>query len=705
MKAIDRPLTQLINNNQQFIIPVFQRDYSWTTVQCDDLWKSVLLANESQSFLGSIVYISAGGGAGFGKWLVVDGQQRLTTLTLLLIALRDTIKERNWSGSDESPNGEKIDAYYLKNVFESHDRKYKLALRRADHHTLMTLVDGESIEEVDENQSSHSQRILENYQHFKNILETDGCDFDVIYRGIGQLKIVDVTLERNIDNPHLVFESMNSTGVDLSQSDLVRNFLLMRIDESEQAELYEKYWSKIDEYFRASDAGFDYFLRDYVALQTKSNQPFRLDQIYTRFKDYWHTRDSHSTTEDELINMKRVARTYASFIGTKKIKRDWLAPAMRSMRSLGTTQGVLVMQLYECHIDENKSLDQKQFVDAIRLIESYILRRAVMGLRTTAYWTLFTRMAFEIDPNDSFDSLLVAFATLPHSYSFPSNDEFDRALRDNNMFYYRICRHVLDGLENYGQREKSPTHEYSIEHIMPQSIKGSKEWQSMLGEDWETVHETWLHKLGNLTLTAYNSRLSNSPFEVKKTTDGGFDSSAVRLNQFVRSQDKWTEKQIAERSAELCRRAIEIWPPLNISDEQLRDAKRAKLLVRAEKRTWDDLEMPDWIRELLHSTLREVRELTETIEVVENKAGSLFTNWPDSFLELIPYKSYLRLTLPLTYSEIEKPQDLRIYDASRWRFVKSTNHRGEHNVLVDIWSTLHIQLVMPLIRNALEEVN
>ena len=705
MKAIDRPLTQLINNNQQFIIPVFQRDYSWTIVQCNDLWKSVLTASESQSFLGSIVYISAGGGAGFGKWLVIDGQQRLTTLTLLLIALRDSIKERNWTGSDESPNVEKIDAYYLKNVFEQGDRQYKLALRRADNATLKTLIDCEDIDELDENRSNRSQQILENYQHFKNLLGSDDWDFDVIYRGIGQLNIVEVTLERNVDNPHLVFESMNSTGVDLSQSDLVRNFLLMRIDESEQAELYDKYWSKVDDYFRASADGFDYFLRDYIALQTKSSQPFRLDQIYTRFKDYWHTRDAGSTTEDELIKIKRIARTYASFLGTKEIQREWLAPAMRSMRSLGTTQGVLVMQLYECHIDENKSLDQEQFVAAIRLIESYILRRAVLGLRTTSYWTLFTRMAFEIDPNESFNSLQVAFATLPHSYSFPTNDEFERALRENNMFLYRICRHLLDGLENYGQREKSPTHDYSIEHIMPQSIKGSEEWQSMLGEDWESVHEQWLHKLGNLTLTAYNSKLSNSPFAIKKTTNGGFDSSAVRLNKFVSNQDTWTEKQIAKRGERLGKWAIEIWPPLNVSDQQIRDAKRAKLIARADKRTWDELEMPNWVRELLESTLQEIREISPIIEVVQSKAGSLYTYWPDCFVELIPYKTFLRLTLPLTYSEIEKLQDLNVRDASRWKFVTSSNHRGEHNVLVDISSPQHIQQSMPLIRNALDQAN
>ncbi|MXW07755.1 MAG: HNH endonuclease [Gammaproteobacteria bacterium] len=411
------------------------------------------------------------------------------------------------------------------------------------------------------------------------------------------------------------------------------------------------------------------------------------------------------TTEDELIRMKRIARTYASFLGTKEIQREWLAPAMRSMRSLGTTQGVLVMQLYECHIDEHRTLDQKQFVDAIRLIESYILRRAVLGLRTASYWTLFTRMAFEIDPNESFGSLQVAFATLPHSYSFPSNEEFERALRENNMFLNRICRHLLDGLENYGQREKSPTHDYSIEHIMPQSIKSSKEWQSMLGADWESVHEMWLHKLGNLTLTAYNSKLSNSPFDVKKTTKGGFESSAVRLNKFVRKQDTWTEKQMADRGEELRRRAIEIWRPLSVSDEQIREAKRSKLLARAKKRTWDELEMPNGVRGLLESTLREIREISEIIEVVESKAGSLYTHWPNCFVELIPYKSFLRLTLPLTYSEIEKPQDLNVHDASRWKFVISSNHRGEHNVLVDIWSPQHIQLSMPLIRNALEQAN
>ena len=703
MKAIDRPLTHVIHGNHQFVIPVFQRDYSWTTEQCCELWRSVLVASESQFFLGSIVYITSGTiGPGFGSWLVIDGQQRLTTLTLLLIALRDSINESNWQGKAESPTVERINAYYLKNVFENGGRQYKLALRRADDSTLKALVDAEKLDDLDEFGENRSEKILEAYYYFKDLMKSDECDFDKIYRGIGRLKIVDVTLERNVDNPHLVFESMNSTGVDLSQSDLVRNFLLMRIDESEQTALYQKYWAKIDKYFRDSRDGFDLFLRDFIALKTKSSQPIRFDQIYNKFKDFWHTKAT-SGSDSELSQMKETARTYASFLGTEPMQRPWLAAAMSSMRSLGTTQGVLVMQLYKCHINEDNNLDQNQFVNAIRLIESYILRRAVLGLRSTSYWTLFTRIAHELDPADVYSSLMVGFAGLPSSYSFPSNEEFKRALQENDLYHYRICRHVLNGIENFEQKEISPTNDYSIEHIMPQSIQGVEDWQKMLGKDWEQIHKTWLHRLGNLTLTAYNSKYSNLPFETKKNISGGFNESAVRLNQFIRQQDCWTQKEMEERGRVLAQRALEIWPALNDSEET-RKVKLNKLLDQSKIKTVADLKMSDRVRVIVDTTLREIRNVSELIEIVEHKTLNLYTFSAECFVELIPHESSLRLALPLTYSEIDKPAELSLHDASHWVFVKFRNHR-EHNLLVDIWHEQQVQKVLPLVRQALEQSN
>ena len=228
MRAINRTFMEIINGSKQFIIPVFQRDFSWTRDQWDQLLRDVLRASdveeESAHFMGSIVYVGDDVQAGFQSWLLIDGQQRLTTLTLLLLALRDHIQESNWAGSDDGPTAARIDAYFLKNTLESGQRQFKLVLRRKDNDTLQSLVAGNSSSAT---QGEQSESIVEAYEFYRAALKNPSCDPELVYRGIACLNIVDVTLDRATDNPQLVFESMNSTGVDLRQSDLVRNYLLM----------------------------------------------------------------------------------------------------------------------------------------------------------------------------------------------------------------------------------------------------------------------------------------------------------------------------------------------------------------------------------------------------------------------------------------------------------------------------------------------
>src|SRR3954462_7321379 len=265
MKAIDRPFTKIINGTTQFVIPVFQRDYSWSEPHCEQLWRDVLHiasdATERGHFLGSFVYISTGDtSAGFTRWLLIDGQQRLTTLTLLLAALRDHIAEENWTGPEDGPTAKRIDAYFLKNLQEDGDRQHKLVLRRHDQAGLRAIIDKAPL------RAMPSERITENYEFFRERLtEAEPAE---VYRGIGRLVVVDVTLDRGLDNPQLIFESLNSTGIDLSQSDLIRNFILMSLPEKEQTRLYETYWSKMENLFRGSERAFDSFMRDFIALRT-----------------------------------------------------------------------------------------------------------------------------------------------------------------------------------------------------------------------------------------------------------------------------------------------------------------------------------------------------------------------------------------------------------------------------------------------------
>ncbi|MDE0273658.1 MAG: DUF262 domain-containing protein [Gammaproteobacteria bacterium] len=697
MKAINRPFTEIINGNRQFIIPVFQRDFSWARDQCEQLWRDVKRASaggaDSGHFMGSIVYVGADLSSAFQSWLLIDGQQRLTSLTVLMIALRDHIQSTLWSGGDDSPTAEKIDAYYLKNVYESGKRQYKLLLRRRDNATLRALIDGERPSELGK---GYSELLVEAYELFRSALQESGCDLEDVYRGIARLSVVDVTLERGVDNPQLVFESMNSTGVDLRQSDLIRNYLLMGLDESEQTQLYDDYWSKIETLFRSSGNAFDGFLRDYMALEQRRTQQIRLDRVYDEFKSF-RNHDSEAPLKVLFADMARVARTYASFLGIAPMQRPWLADAMSQMRSLNTTQGLLVMRLYDCH--EKGLLSQDEFIRAIGLIESYLLRRAVLGLQTRGYWSVFARIAHDLNPESVFESLQVALARLRGNIRFPSDEEFRRGLQDHDLYGLRVCKHILDRLENAGYREPSPVHNYSIEHIMPQDIAQATEWQDMLGENWSENHEAWLHRLGNLTLTAYNSTYSNRPFEEKKTVEGGFRHSAVRLNEDVRDQAQWTIAEIQVRGNRLATRALNIWPHHEADAESIQTADIRDLRERAAERNTSALEMNDAVRRMLDGILSSVRGLADVIEVVERKSVSCYG--PDFFVELMPMRRSVRVILPLQFSEVEIPEGVTAYDASTWKFVVNRVHT-DSDLIVEVWDEAKVERVIPIIRQAFD---
>lgn len=261
--------------------------------------------------------------------------------------------------------------------------------------------------------------------------------------------------------------------------------------------------------------------------------------------------------EKILNEIRRFAGYYGAYEGRKEIQPP-LASAMRNLRIQSDTTGVLVMRLYDRY--EQGFLSETDFVNGLNLVESYLLRHAVCRRDVRNYGDIFAAMAVDVDDTTPANSL---FATLRRdrgsNRSFPSNEAFAEALQKSEIYpLHRIRKCLLDRLENDGQREPSPVNEYTVEHIMPQAL--TAEWQGMLGEDYEGVHAEWQHRLGNLTLTAYNSSYSNRPFEEKKTCAGGFNESAVRLNRFVREQSEWTETQMEERGKLLAERALTIWP-------------------------------------------------------------------------------------------------------------------------------------------------
>jgi hypothetical protein len=473
-----------------------------------------------------------------------------------------------------------------------------------------------------------------------------------------------VALDRQTDDPQLIFESLNSTGVDLSQSDLIRNFILMRLPEKEQTHLYDAYWAKIERLFRGSEGVFDTFARDYVALKSRASKQERASEIYYAFREFFPRHcDASAGLEAGLADLLRFARYYAAFSTGTNVEGE-LARALARVRRLVDVPAMLVTRLFECY--EIGTLHEHEFLEALELIESYVMRRAVCGYQTRGYWQVFAALAYKIGDRQPLANLKVALARQRENYRFPSNDEFERALTEKDLYGLRVCRHLLEGLENYGSKEPTDTTRFSIEHILPQIERLSPEWRSMLGEEWETVQKTWLHRLGNLTLTAYNSEYSYKPFSEKKVMPGGFAESSVRLNKFVREQPVWTENEIRTRTIELAHRAIAAWLPLEVPRELIEAAKHAEMRELAGRRDVGNVKMDAEARSLFEKLRPHVLAMdSKILELAES--DSISYHAPDFFLEILPRRHRLTLLLDLDFNEVDDPSGIA-EDATRWKF-------------------------------------
>ena len=698
MEAKDTPFSHMIQGNKQFQIPVFQRDYRWTDVQCSQLWDDLLRNGSSGAqrghFIGSIVYMAAAShiGAAFSRWLIVDGQQRLTSLTLLMVALRDHIAALGWTGGEDSPTPERIDAYFLRNTEESEQRKRKLVLRRGDDETLRALVDRTEMPET------RSALVRDAYDRFRELLS--GCDPDMVYEEVSRLVVVDVTLDRQHDDPQLVFESLNSTGIDLEPNDLVRNYLLMGLPESTQTELYEKYWSRVERMFNGSTEGLNSFLRDYIAVETEAIRQVRYDQIYEEFKKTFHRSNTNGDIEQLMSSLARAAKHYASFFVRPQDggDDDWLAVALRRLRQRSDAVALLVMCLYDRF--DRGTLVRADFIVALRLIESYLVRRAACGLQSRNYWSVFAAVALRLGNNRPLVDLKVAFARLGQdTYRFPSDASFTRALVQEDLYSRRsICLFLLKQLENYGQKEPSAVDTYTIEHIMPQTV--SDAWQEMLGSEWGRVHETWLHRLANLTLTAYNSEYSNRTFSEKKSIAGGFRDSAVRLNGYVREQDRWTEAEMSERGDLLAARAIEAWSCLDVDALLIEEAEVRDLQARASSRGPEDLPMSrpaGALFRLLDPRIRGLRE--DFIVTVERRSIGYYVG-STVVLEVLPQQWGVRLLLDIDLGEVADPEGLA-RDANDWKFIPNAAFPG-WNLLVEVWQAEQIAAAISIVRQSID---
>jgi predicted transport protein len=354
------------------------------------------------------------------------------------------------------------------------------------------------------------------------------------------------------------------------------------------------------------------------------------------------------------------------------------------------------MQLLQ-YRDHLNALSEDELLEALTLIESYTVRRAVCGYQTRSYWQIFANLVYSIGEKHPLQDLKVALARQHENYRFPSDEEFERQLKEADLYGLRICRHLLEGLENYSTKEPTDTSSYSIEHILPQNERLRRGWREMLGENWKDIQKAWVHRLGNLTLTGYNSTYSDRDFGEKKNIEGGFSDSSVRLNKFVRDQPIWTVKELSLRTNELAKRALKAWPPL-VVDQSLIDAashlEKKKLAARQDV---SKINMTADAKALFEELRAHVMSLdSEVVELAE--PNSISYHGPAFFLEVLPRAHKLTLLLALDFNELDDPSGLA-RDATENKFFVHARHEG--GVSMSIYDSDAVAGALPIIRQAL----
>lgn len=686
MEATQANLMKFIKKSDQFSIPIYQRLYSWTEKECERLWDDIMNVgsnNVPSHFIGSIMYIKDSSPISKPEpLLVIDGQQRLTTVSLLLEALARKIGDNEIEGF----LAKKIRHYYLINPLETGDRKYKLLLSQNDRNTYISII------EQREYPKDFSVRIKDIFEYFTNKIDKlSENDIQNLCLGLSKLFIVDISLSRDKDNPQLIFESMNSTGKDLSQADLIRNFMLMRLDGETQKRLYEDYWRPMELEFgqEAYSSYFDSFMRHYLTMKT-GNIP-KIDEVYEEFKNYFY--NSQRDNEEELKELKKYAAYFCAMALDKEEDRE-LKEAFSDLRELKVDVSYpLLLEIYNDYkID---ILSKNDFIEIIKLIESYVFRRAVCGIPTNSLNKTFASFGKSIKKEKYLESVKAHFNNMTSYRRFPNDEEFVTELKFRDLYNFRSRSYWLRRLENHDRKERVNVSEYTIEHILPQNNNLNQDWRQALGPNWEKIQQKYVHTIGNLTLTGYNSEYSDKFFTDKRDMKGGFRESPLKLNKGLANLDTWNEETILQRAESLAKEALKVWQYPNLDQtilEQYR--KKEETLTEYSIESYKYLKESK-VKNLFEKLRKEVLSLDPEISEEYLKlyiAYKLETN----VVDVVPQKDKLKLNINIKYNELNDPREL-------CRDVSQTGHWGNGDVEVFLESEEDIDYVISLVRQAIEK--
>lgn len=563
LQAGETTLNKLLNTSRQFIVPIFQRNYSWQKSQYEQLWFDILRASkfkEKQNhFIGSIVYIDMGTPAGRPQQLLlIDGQQRLTTISILLCAIKDYVQKFNLE--TKLINLAKIKNQFLYNSDEIDEDRYKLLLNVQDKETYIKLIDN-TIFTVNKPATNIIKCYEFFYERIEDFIKQHG-QIDEIYAGIFKLSLVSISLDKDSDNPQMIFESMNSTGKDLSQTDLLRNYLLMDLTPEKQTRLYKTYWKPMEELFGEdiykNDVNkFDYFIRDFLTLKSDIGYICKINNVYENFKRYYL--DNNCEKFAVLKDLFTYAKYYAC-IDLLQENDDELKLYWQKFKKLDShVVYPFLLKLYDDY--SRQILIKEDFKKILQVVISYLWRRAICEIPTNSLSKTFATLYQAVDKDDYVNSVIKAFVFKSSYKRFPSDYEVREKLQTKDIYHFRLRKYLLEALENYYHKEPIDlnTANYTIEHIMPQNIEHNLSWQQMLGENWQEVHSLYLHTLGNLTITGYNAEMSNKSFGEKVNGESGFKHSHLKLNESIVQCDVWNKKAIQRRTNILTDIILKIW--------------------------------------------------------------------------------------------------------------------------------------------------
>ncbi|MBH0306420.1 DUF262 and DUF1524 domain-containing protein [Helicobacter pylori] len=689
MKAGEATLLEFFEQNQtnQFVIPIYQRLYSWKKEQCEQLWDDIIKigGNDKMNghFIGSILYVRDGITHSNNPLLIIDGQQRLTTITLLFIALRNHLSEE--VEILEKFSRKKIESYLI-NSDKDGDKKFRLILSESDKDTLLSLID-----ENKRKPSEPSSKIMENFKLFEKWIRKNTDKLETIFKGLDKLMIVWIALKKEKDDPQLIFESMNSKGIELTQADLIRNYIIMETEVEKQEDFYNQYWRAMEENFKQSEKQskredlFNKFVRHYLTI--KIGKIPNEKRVYEAFKDYQQKEGIE--IEDLLKDLQKYYGYFCQIAFKKEADKD-LNKALGFLVDL--ERDVIYPLLLELYSDYSDGVLSKQdFIPIIYLTESYICRRAVCGLGTNGLNKVFASFTKKINKDQYLESIKAHFLSLETTKGkFPKDSEFKNLFTTIDFYNLKEKKYFFERLENFNTNEPVDTQKCTIEHIMPQTL--TEEWERDLGENFQAIHDKYLHTIGNLTLTGYNKEYNNKPFKEKRDMEKGFKQSPLRLNQSLKDLEVFGEKEIEKRANDLADWALKIWTYPKLDAETLEKYKPKK-----EKKAYDlgSYKFGPYSRELFDILRKEIKALDERIAEKFNQEYISYM-FDKNFVDIVVQNKDLKLYLNMPFNELQDEKNLA-------RDMTNKGHLGNGDIEVKLETKENIPYCLGLIKQILEK--